>query len=252
MNAAEGATKLLRMRCIVGVIGGDDSAQVEVAQQVGAEIAKAGHILLTGGTPIDTADVKNAALWGAHQAEKSLSPLAPVRARLIGILKSERVEWDMTHPWRLFLKTGLTSFERDPINGLTPDVLIVFQGGRGTLCELAYAATAGKPIRYYKSGDALKRKFKKHVADGVLKRVLEEALGKYSVVNGKTLTSADLIEELGRVLEDPRVEDLVAGEIVRQGVSDAFKNCVSLGPTGFPGLNGERKHFDSIVERLCA
>jgi predicted Rossmann-fold nucleotide-binding protein len=120
---------MLRNRCIVGVIGGDESAQVGAARQVGAEIAKVGQIILTGGTPVNTNDVKNAALWGAHQAEKTGTGSSSVRARMIGILNSEQVDWNTPHPCRLFLKTGLTSFERDAINGLTPDVLIVFQGG---------------------------------------------------------------------------------------------------------------------------
>ena len=161
------------------------------------------------------------------------------------------MEWDTDQACRLFLKTGLSSFERDPINGLTPDVLIVFQGGRGTWCELAYAAAAGKPIRYYKSVEALRRRVKEHVADGVLKRVLEEALGKYPDVLGKTVTCADLVREIGKALDSARDDDLSPGEIVRQAVSEAFQDRITLGPTGFPGLGGETQRFEAVVRRIC-
>ena len=74
MDITQDAAKMPRKRCIVGVIGGDESSQVDAALRVGGEVAKAHQIILTGGTPVDTDDVKNAALWGAHQAEKKCDP----------------------------------------------------------------------------------------------------------------------------------------------------------------------------------
>jgi predicted Rossmann-fold nucleotide-binding protein len=250
MDEVNVATGILRKRCIVGVIGGDESVQVEAARQVGEEIAKASQIILTGGMPLDSNEVKNAALWGAHQAERRSRWFTSVRARMIGILKSKQVEWDTAHPCRLFLKTGLTSFERDAINGLTPDVLIVFQGGRGTLCELAYAVAASKPIRYYKSVAQLRRKTEQHLADGLLNRVLEEALGKYPTVMGKTVSSADLIRELGRALDAATPDDLSPAKTVRDAVAEVFRNRVALGQTGFPGLGGEVQRFETTVKQI--
>src|ERR1035441_1553086 len=105
-----GADEALRKRCIVGVIGGDDSMQVEAARQVGAELARAGHFLLTGGTPMDTNHAKDPALRRRKHAEES-SGSGSLRARMIGILKSRTIEWATPEPCRLFLMTGLSSFE---------------------------------------------------------------------------------------------------------------------------------------------
>ena len=249
---------MIRSRCIVGVIGGDDSNQVEAARRVGQAIARAGHIVLTGGEPKDTNDVKNAVLWGAACAEKSAPDNPRVQARMVGILKSAQgsVDWnDRDHPCRLILKTGLTSFERDPINGLTPDTLIVFQGGRGTLCELAYAAAAKKPIRYYRSLHHLRDKTAEHLGDGVLRKVLGEALKKYSVASGSTIAFSDLVRELSDALDTAHSDDLSPEEIVRASVEDAFQGRTELGSAEFPGLWGDtartKVQFESIVDRIC-
>lgn len=249
---------MLRKRCIVGVIGGDDSNQAGAARKVGEAIAKAGHIILTGGEPKNTNDVKNAVLWGAAQAEGNVTGRPPVNARMIGILASGQgtVDWNnQDHPCRLILKTGLTSFERDPINGLTPDSMIVFQGGRGTLCELAYAAAANKPIRYYKSIRQLRHKTAEHLGDGILKDVFGEALRKYSVVEGETITFADLVCELLRALYAQESDDLSAEDLVRASLHDAYQGQTELGPITFPGLWGDvessKARFVSVAERIC-
>lgn len=245
-----------RARCIIGVIGGDDSAQTEAARQVGREIARTGQILLTGGEPVNNNDVKNAAMWGAKQAEddflrraSSSIPGVPVRARMIGILKSERVEWSAPNPCCLFLRTGLSSYERDAINGLTPDVLVVFRGGRGTLCELAFAAAASKPLRFYDSASALSKKTREHVKDGKLILVLEEALGKYRSIDGKDVTYQHLLQKLDAALDSARDETLDPRAIVAKAVSDAFRGG-PLGRCGFPGISGETVHFEKFLERI--
>jgi hypothetical protein len=239
-----------RERCIIGVIGGDESTQADAARRVGAEIARAGQILLTGGKPIDTNEVKNAAMWGAKLAQNGSTAEVPVVARMIGILNSEAVEWNVPDSCSLFLKTGLSSYERDAINGLTPDVLVVFRGGRGTLCELAYAAAASKPLRFYDSADALRGKTRKHIADGVLRPVLEEALIKYRVVNGKELTSQYLMQQLLNAVDAAQNEPLNSKLTVRHAVEDAFKGRTQLGESGFPGLDRERSRFELLVQRI--
>ena len=250
VNAAKTEAHLFRTRCLVGVIGGDDSVQSEAARQFGAEIVRAGQILLTGGTPVNTNEVKNAAMWGAMQAEERSAGEEPVRARMIGILNSQTEDWDTSHPCRLYLRTGLTSYERDAINGLTPDVLIVFRGGRGTLCELAYAAAACKPLRYYDSVEALRDKTQEHIADGALAPVLEEALRKYPVVLGREVSSQDLLRALCGALDGAKSEDFDPKRTIHQVVDDVFKHGPRLGPTGFPGLNGEKRRFESLVESI--
>jgi len=151
-------SQFLRKRCIIGVTGGDESHQVAAARKIGEEIARADQIILTGGRPEPGNEVKNATLWGAHEAERSSTADNPVKARMIGILKRGKLNWKMPNPCRLFVQTELSSFERDPINDLTPDAIIVFRGGRGTLCELAYAAAASKPIAFYHSITQLQEK----------------------------------------------------------------------------------------------
>ena len=135
-----------RRLCVIGVIGGNkNDDQYKEAQMVGKAIVEAGHIILTSGGPEHTHHIKDAALCGAVREEsQSGKP-----ARLVGILPRDKTfkEWDRKHvnwgddddkkkhPYRLILETGLTSYERDPINGLTPDSLIIFDGGEGTLCD---------------------------------------------------------------------------------------------------------------------
>jgi hypothetical protein len=50
MNSSPEA-QFLRKRCIIGVIGGDESHQVAAARKIGEEIARADQIILTGGRP---------------------------------------------------------------------------------------------------------------------------------------------------------------------------------------------------------
>jgi hypothetical protein len=97
----------------------------------------------------------------------------------------------------------------------------------------------------------LRQKFKEHVADGVLKRVFEETLGKYPVVLGNRVTYADLVRELGRALAVTRAEEVSPEDTVREAIVEAFQNQTPLGPTGFPGLRGETERFEAIVKRIC-
>jgi predicted Rossmann-fold nucleotide-binding protein len=241
-----------RRRCIIGVIGGDESTQVRAAEKAGAAITRFGQIVLTGGEPIPAKEVKNAALWGALNEEKVSAGPGRSFARMIGILKGagNEPEWNnYDHPCRLILKTGLTSFERDPINGLTPDALVVFQGGRGTLCELAYAAVALKPIFYYKAVEQLRRKTKEHLADGILDAVFKEALGQYSVAGERKINCSDLVKALSLELETAK-DSFEIEEIVSASIQTVFEGQHRLECTGFPGLHGEKERFENIVENI--
>jgi predicted Rossmann-fold nucleotide-binding protein len=249
MNATSGV-QYERTRCIIGVIGGDESHEAPIARRIGEEIAVAGHIVLTGGKPEPGTEVKNATLWGAHQAELNASTERPVKARMIGILKRGAPKWNPPNPCRLILETGLSSYERDAINGLTPDAMIVFLGGRGTLCELAYAAAAGKPIAFCDSAAALYAKTEEHISDGVLESVFKEALGKYPYVSGKRLTPADLLTALQNALSFEPLSNTDPKQIVYTQIQRVFENVSTLGRTGFPGLNGEIERFEMAVQRM--
>jgi hypothetical protein len=89
-----------------------------------------------------------------------------------------------------------------------------------------------------------------HTADGVLRAVLNEALGKYPAVKGTTVTWRDLVRDLCRALDQVGSEAADEKEIVRHAVDTAFRDGTPIGPTGFPGLGGERKRFESIVARI--
>lgn len=249
MNAASGH-RYERTRCIIGVIGGDESHEAPVARRIGEEIAVSGHIVLTGGRPEPTTEVKNATLWGAHQAELNAPAERHVKARMIGILKRGAPNWNPPNPCRLILETGLSSYERDAINGLTPDAMIVFLGGRGTLCELAYAAAAGKPIAFCGSTAALRTKTEEHISDGVLEAVFKEALGKYPYISGKRLLPADLLSALENALSLEPLPNTDPKQIVRTQIERAFESVSTLGRTGFPGLNGETERFEMAVQRM--
>ncbi|SIO02211.1 TIGR00725 family protein [Bradyrhizobium erythrophlei] len=143
---------------MIGAIGGD--RHQDAAKAFGKAVAEQGCILLTGGRELQESDeVKDAAMIGARSAE-----ITGAVARLVGILPSEKESWVATSR-RLFLDTGLKHNIRNVINGLTPDVLVVFGGGGGTLAEAAFAIAASKPIFFGDlpaSRDRLIKNFKKY------------------------------------------------------------------------------------------
>lgn len=102
----------------------------KIAYDVGAEIAKAGCILITGGL----GGVMKAASHGAHDS-KGLS---------IGIIPQDDASFanefcDVVIPSGM----GLT---RDFLNALSADGVVVVGGGSGTLSELCAAYMHKKPI----------------------------------------------------------------------------------------------------------
>lgn len=112
---------MAQRRIIIGAIGGD--GQKEAAVALGKAVAEAGCILLTGGELRDSDEVKDAAMLGAASTRATGST-----PRLVGIIPSNIPKWDESVENALFLRTGLEHNFRNVINGLTPDVLIVFGG----------------------------------------------------------------------------------------------------------------------------
>ena len=136
----------MHRRALIGVIGGDK--QGETARSLGRAAAAAGVILLTGGgDPTDIKlqpdEVKNAVFRGALDAEADGSGVA----RFVGVLPSGNVRWLRPRPRHCLLETGLQHFERNVINGVTPDVLVVMGGSRGTLAEAAFALAIPDALR---------------------------------------------------------------------------------------------------------
>jgi hypothetical protein len=231
---------------IIGLIGGDE--QPTEASMCGAWIARSGYILLTGGRPIEDKQVKNAAMSGAV----SLDGDGPV-ARLIGVLPSHSIKWNRPSRLRLYLETGLGSLERDPINGMTPDVLVVFRGGTGTLCELAYAAVSGKPILFIDSVRALREKAGEHRRDGKLERAFTTALSKYSTVRGRMIDPKALHARLDRALADG--SDMPGRDFSILSRTISLLNN-DLAASEFPGIpendRGTTNQFESIVSQISA
>jgi predicted Rossmann-fold nucleotide-binding protein len=136
-----------RRIAVVGVIGGEDRSGC--ARLVGRELAKNRCVVLSGGCPIDNRnETKYAAIMGALDAEKHGEGIA----RFIGIMsKSDKQSFNFECLTRrqLIIHTGLSSLDRDPINGTTPDVLVCFDGGPGTICELAFGIAVGRDAVFH-------------------------------------------------------------------------------------------------------
>ncbi len=249
----------MRKRAIIGVIGGGN--QETLARAVGAEISCQDQILLTGGTPaklvakvfgglIDSSEVKFAAIDGACDAEVPEHRVSRFIGILLGGIPEDLLKDSNRH--RLLYRTGLSGISRDPINGLTPDVLIVFSGGTGTLLELAYAATAKKPLLFAQSVIALKDKLTEHRKDGKLRMFLDEATQSYPTVNGQRIGHNDLDSLLECTLKCSEDFNGSPKELVVQAKNNAIAKPLSE-ESGFPGLPGithSKERFEKLLKAL--
>ncbi|MBE9547457.1 MAG: TIGR00725 family protein [Proteobacteria bacterium] len=121
---------------IVGVMGShkNNHAAMKDACRLGEEIAKRGHVLLTGGGR----GVMKAASEGAHMAG----------GLVIAILPSERklpLEGYPNEFVDIPIYTGMYD-ARNIITAKTPHVMIALSGGPGTLSEIAVALKSGTPV----------------------------------------------------------------------------------------------------------
>ena len=136
-----------RMPLLVGVIGGDDGSGC--ARLVGRELTKYGCVVLTGGQARDgRTETKYAAMMGTIDAEQH----GEGTARYIGVIPQSlngQFGFQYLSSTQLLIYTDLSSMDRDPINGMTPDVLVCFAGGPGTLCELAFGIAAGREVVFH-------------------------------------------------------------------------------------------------------
>lgn len=122
-------------RPIIGVMGGASAgpAQLEAGFRLGALLAKAGYVVLTGGRRVGVMD---AALRGAKSVEDSLT---------IGILPGNRDE-DVSRYADLVIFTGLGD-ARNAINVLTPAAIVACGADTpGTASEVALALKARRPV----------------------------------------------------------------------------------------------------------
>jgi len=102
----------------------------EIAEEVGQEIAKVGATLICGGLGGLMTDVAR----GAKSAG----------GRTVGVLMSYD-KADANEYIDTIIATGM-GHARDVIVVASADAVIAIDGGPGTLAEIAFAATLGKPI----------------------------------------------------------------------------------------------------------
>ncbi|RMF90499.1 MAG: TIGR00725 family protein [Methanobacteriota archaeon] len=116
----------------IGVIGSGDAEEGEerAAEQVGREIARAGHILLCGGR----GGVMEAAARGAR-SEGGLT---------VGILPGPYREEANPHI-AVAIATDM-GHARNAIIARSADALIAVGGGAGTLSEIALGLKMGRPV----------------------------------------------------------------------------------------------------------
>lgn len=125
-----------RKPVVVGIIGShrDDSPSMDAAFMLGEEIAKRGHVLLTGGG----SGVMKAASEGAYRAGGFVFAVLPnERNRPLDGYPNEFVD--------ISVYTGMGD-ARNVINAKTPHVIIALGGGPGTVSEIALALKAGTPV----------------------------------------------------------------------------------------------------------
>jgi len=117
---------------LIGVIGGREVEEelIEIAYEVGREIARRGAIMVCGGL----GGVMEAASRGVYE-EGGIA---------VGILPSDRKE-DANPYIKIPVATGL-GIGRNVIIARTADALVAVGGGYGTLSEIAFALQLGKPV----------------------------------------------------------------------------------------------------------
>jgi len=122
------------MKKIIGIIGHDKHAKqihLEIAEEVGKEIALRDGIVLCGG---NNGGVPNAVAKGAKQNDGLTVGISP--------------DSDLTNVSKYIdipILTGM-GFARNQIVAFSADAIISIGGGVGTFCEMAYGYAYSKPI----------------------------------------------------------------------------------------------------------
>jgi uncharacterized protein (TIGR00725 family) len=236
-------------RClVVGAIGGD--RQKDLGLKFGAEVAKRGWIVLSGGEVKDSDEIKNATMLGADGAAKRDGTVA----RLVGILPSTSVRWRRPSPRHLFLETGLPHNVRNLIDGVTPDVVVVFGGSRGTLAEAAFAMAAGRRLIFCNALERLKQNFEKYFGADTneidSRTYFDEPVYMYPNAFATAQTSASLLALLRHTLVN--ASDVAPSQLI-DAVADC--DCVIGQTTGFPGLpntSGSCERFEAIISEISS
>jgi uncharacterized protein (TIGR00725 family) len=120
----------MRHKQVVVIGSSDETGYHEEASAIGAHIAGRGFVLITGGR----GGIMESVSRGA--AEQG--------GIVVGIHPGE--DLDLANPFcSIVIPTGM-GYARNAINILAADVIVAIGGKSGTLSELAYAKTYGKPV----------------------------------------------------------------------------------------------------------
>ena len=162
-------------KTIIGVVGGSQAPAgsttewarvIALARETGYAVAGSDAILLTGGEPSEE---------GEKVHEAAMSAAVKAGGSAIGVLPRQKVveaRTDKNNRRLGRVRTRLSSFQRNFINGTTPDVVIALAGGPGTLSEVLIALDASRPVVFLCSLAVLERTQKSRVRE-----VLVEAYG---------------------------------------------------------------------------
>jgi len=242
-------------------MGGD--MQPSDAREIGTAVAQLEQILLTG------APIGDGRSQRVHRAAMHAAWLTG-RARLIGILprrgqadpepgapapgavdpeeRGDRYFETIRGTKGFYFHTGMENEERDSITGLTPDVLIFLRGSAGTLCELAFAAAAGRRTYFVNCAAFLREKLQAAPSAATINLTFAKALRHCHLVNGRTLSVNELKD---RVVERLATAEDWRGSL-REMVAEAVKTAAAEGlgrETGFPAGIGqdEKREFERRV-----
>jgi uncharacterized protein (TIGR00725 family) len=142
----------------VGVVGGAEAPPeiLDLAEEVGRGIARAGHVLVCGGL----GGVMEAAARGAKQAGGLTVGILP------GGAKTDANAWiDVT------IATNM-GHARNAIIAHTADVLIAVDGRFGTLSEIGFALALGKKVVGLRSWDCDPKIIRAESADDAIRKAI--------------------------------------------------------------------------------
>ncbi|QIG51069.1 hypothetical protein G5V57_27085 [Nordella sp. HKS 07] len=234
-------------RPIIAAVGG--SKNFEEGKEFGREVTRRQWILLTGGELRDERDVarggalKESSMLGA--AEEGV-PRRP--ARLVGIIPDGQpppLPW-MAEGRHFFLRTGLLHNIRNVINARTPDLVVAFGGGAGTLAEIAFALQAGRPVMVHRGWNRLQRNIERYFGRPLL---LQEYLGDPLMA----YPEAGDMHHLHALLQEFFATTAPA-EVSAESLLDTIAQTLNVAsPTGFPGLPGcpgSKDEFERVIRAI--
>lgn len=118
---------------VVGVMGGVQATPetLILAETLGAALARAGWTVLSGGRPVG---VMEAVSRGAARAG----------GLVVAVLPGDDPR--QATPWAAVVVASGIGFARNSMNVLSSDAVVALPGSSGTLSEIAYAVSYGRPV----------------------------------------------------------------------------------------------------------